>query len=346
MRSACGVARSALHIHMSTHSTILPSPRGQVSLRRNGSIRRTSTIDVTWSNGRWSTRTVAGAGRDIYTPDSGGKPEVLALEQVNAMVAVDGSLASVRSIPERPQLQALVGQPKLRKGLALISQEPFVRSPLYQLIDDISGAMVVADWAWSQWPDLRTSDEVIRRKRRLSNLEGVCVGFRPGSSALSTEGRYQYDQASAVLPLVRADDPDGWHDVPDPREVSMRRARCMDVWMEDDLQFEAAFQDCATTPEGRRVAVHEYGLRLSVDARTRLIQWVRATPHVLPFRECPGAVDNLTLLVGQSVDELRSSVPVSLRDVLGCTHLNDVLRGLAGVARLVFVQGERIQLRC
>ena len=75
MRSACGVARSALHIHMSTHSTILPSPRGQVSLRRNGSIRRTSTIDVTWSNGRWSTRTVAGAGRDIYTPDSGGKKD-------------------------------------------------------------------------------------------------------------------------------------------------------------------------------------------------------------------------------------------------------------------------------
>jgi hypothetical protein len=60
-----------------------------------------------------------------------------------------------------------------------------------------------------------------------------------------------------------------------------------------------------------------------------------ATPRVLPFSECPGAVKNISRLIGSSLSDLRQTVLDELPGTLGCTHLNDVLRALAEAPALV-----------
>ena len=170
-------------------------------------------------------------------------------------------------------------------------------------------------------------------------MAGVCTGFRPGSSAFESAGGYQEDRCAPVVPLAHPDDPQGWHPMVEPPGVSMRRARCMDLWRDGDLHLAAMLQDSATTPDGRRIAVHEYDIRLVADSRDQVIRQITATPHVLPFVECPEAVGNMHLLVGTSLAQLRWSVPQTLRRTLGCTHLNDALRALTGMAPLAAFLG-------
>jgi hypothetical protein len=62
---------------------------------------------------------------------------------------------------------------------------------------------------------------------------------------------------------------------------------------------------------------------------------IAAEPRVLPFPECPGAADAVGDLVGCSLSELSRSVPELLTGIRSCTHLNDLLRALGGVAGLV-----------
>jgi hypothetical protein len=298
-------------------------------------VRRTTSIDVTWRDGRHGARTVVGVGRDIHTPGAGGKPEVLAFDAMTAEVASDGSLVSIASDPACECLMRLEGERRVRRALDALTREGLVRpSPLHQLVDDIPWVAVVADWAWSRWPDLLHRDEALRREARLRTMAGICIGFRPRSSAFATGGRYQEERAAAVLPLVHPDDAEGWHPIVEPRGVSMRRARCMDLWRDGALHLEASFQDSATTPDERRIAVHEYGIRVVADSRDQVIRQISATPHVLPFGECPAAVENIHLLIGTPLAQLRWSVPQTLRRTLGCTHLNDALRALAGMASL------------
>jgi hypothetical protein len=56
---------------------------------------------------------------------------------------------------------------------------------------------------------------------------------------------------------------------------------------------------------------------------------------VLPFIECPGAVTNAAKLVGTPLPLIREAVLRDLRGTAGCTHLNDALRALAEVPKLV-----------
>jgi hypothetical protein len=61
---------------------------------------------------------------------------------------------------------------------------------------------------------------------------------------------------------------------------------------------------------------------------------VLAEPRVLPFPECPGAAGHVSALAGTPVAELPDAVPDVLNGVASCTHLNDLLRALGGLAGL------------
>jgi hypothetical protein len=116
----------------------------------------------------------------------------------------------------------------------------------------------------------------------------------------------------------------------------MRRARWIDVWREGDvIRIDAGFQDSATTPAGGRVAIHEYGLQATADAGSRALLTVSADPRVLPFRECPAAVNNLPKILGAPLAALREEVLKQFPRTAGCTHLNDALRALAEVPALL-----------
>ena len=269
--------------------------------------------------------------------DAHAPPTVLAHEHLRLDLGPDHKVIAVIANPERLVLDRLLGPGReVRAALrSLLEVGSLEHTPVYQLADDMPGVMVVADWAWSRWPDLVDPDETVRRGTKLSRMEGVCIGFRPGSSALATEGAYQDDMAVEVPLPQHPDDPHGWHSMSEFTEVSLRRARCIDVWLAGDLlQIEAYFQDSGTAPGGRRIAVHEYTVHAQADCRAGTLLEVRATPHVLPFPECRSAVDRMHALRGLPIDSLRTSVPHLLGRTHGCTHLNDALRALADVPRL------------
>ena len=213
-----------------------------------------------------------------------------------------------------------------------IHEERVNGSPLYQLLDDLSGVSLVAGWAWSRWSDewlTRDPDDDFESRRHL--MENVCTGFATGNSALSETS--PPDNHPAVVPLPRPEDAASWHDLPEITHAGFRRARAIDVWWEaGELAMDVLFQDSASDPTEDRVAIHEY--HLTARARDGVLTEISATPHVLPFPECPGAIANIQRMVGTPMTEMRTQVIEHLPGVLGCTHLNDVMRSLAEVQSL------------
>ncbi|MGK2911708.1 MAG: DUF2889 domain-containing protein, partial [Sphingobium sp.] len=218
-----------------------------------------------------------------------------------------------------------------------LPQERIANTPLYLLLDDMAGTTLIAGWAWSQW-GAREATEIQQSKRadRLSQMEGVCIGFRPGSSALDLEGRYALGpDATPVPPIEHIEDPQGWHSLPQLDGPNMRRLRRIDVWRESGLiQIDATFQDSAALPQGGRMCLHEYVIRATADAHAGTLLTLEADPRTLPYPECPAATVNMHALVGTPLAEMRVTVPALLRKTAGCTHLNDALRALADVPRL------------
>jgi hypothetical protein len=115
----------------------------------------------------------------------------------------------------------------------------------------------------------------------------------------------------------------------------MRRARRIDVTLDEVIVIDAAFQDSAARPDGTRAALHEYSITATADPHSMRLLSVDATPRVLPFAECPGAVTHISRLLDSALPQLRQTVLDELPGTLGCTHLNDALRALAEVPTLV-----------
>lgn len=319
--------------------TVAPSnPMGAAPLRRPGSVRRTATIDATWPDGRGGPTRHEGRARDIFTPEEGGAPIILT-EDLIVATADRRELLHVVSVPSRPGLPGLAGA---RAGghLRTVLDEHFREervsgTPFYLLLDDLAGATLVSEWAWCHWesPEHRQSELA----KKIGGMEGVCIGFRPGSHALGdATGARPPQNMTRVVPLPHPDDPDGWHSLPDAQGTHFRRARRIDVWREDgEVCIDAAFQDSASTPQMGRMAIHEYTLSARADAKAHRLVSLSATPRTLPYAECPAAIVNVSSLVGMPLADLRIQVLDRLRKTAGCTHLNDMLRSLADVTRLV-----------
>jgi len=329
----------------------LRNPAGHAPARRPDSIRRTSTLETTWPDGRDGLLQITGRARDAVTPAGGGAVVVCGEDEFCARLQWDRTITEIEATPARPNIGQLVGARgggHLRKALDdLLPEERRNATPLHLALDDISGVSLIAGWAWSQWSDdfmrggpggpggqMMQMDPAERMKR----MEGVCHGFTPGFSALSLDRDFRSRQNPVpVIDLRRPDDPDGWHPfTPQDGHVAMRRARRIDVWREGDvIRIDAGFQDSATTPSGGRVAIHEYGLKATADVHTRALLTVEADPRVLPFRECPAATNNLTKILGAALPDLREEVLKQFPRTAGCTHLNDALRALAEVPALL-----------
>jgi hypothetical protein len=305
------------------------NPAGPAPLRRPGSVRRTSTIDMSWPDGREAGLQLVCRARDIYTPPDGGAPVVMAEDRARVRMAADRTILAIECDPPRAEVGRLVGSRgggHLRHALEhVLPQDMAAGSPLYLLLDDLSGASLISSWAWSRWTE-EPRDAPLARQ-----MENICTGFRTGSSALVREGpRRMVHNCTLVPPLAHPDDPAGWHDVDDLQGVSMRRARRIDVWADDLIRIDSHFQDSASTPDGgRRMAVHEYLLAATIEPAAGTLLSVEADPRTLPYRECPTAAGNVGRLLGASARDLRQIVLVELAKTAGCTHLNDALRALA-----------------
>jgi hypothetical protein len=299
-------------------------------------VRRTSSMTMTWPDGRLGALALEGSARDLLTIQLEQPPRVLTEVRLKVRIAPDRHIIDLSADPPCPAQAGLVGLPSIsgfRAQLAtMLKAEADSGSPLYLLLDDIAGSSLISTWAWTRWPETQLIQDRAHADKRLS-MEGICSGFAPGSSALIPDGHRQ--SAADVHSLVHPDDPQGWHTLPPDEGVSMRRARRMDVWQnEGSIRVDAMFQDSATAPGDRREAVHEYHLAGVAEARGGRLVEIVADPRVLPYPECPAAAGNVGLLLGTSLRNLRARVMERLCRTSGCTHLNDALRALAEVPQL------------
>lgn len=318
---------------------------GPAPLRRPGSVRRTSSIDVAWPDGREGDMRFVGRARDLVTPRSGGAGIVRAEDAFEARVKADRMIAAIEATPARPTIAQLVGERgggRLRGVLAAVMPEERTgATPLYLILDDLSGTSLVAGWAWSQWnPDwlatMRAAMSDPEMGKAFKNRENVCIGHIPGSSAFDFDRRPLTEAPTPAPDLRHPDDPEGWHAFTRQDSVGMRRARRIDVSLQDGvIVIDSAFQDSGSTPEGGRAALHEYRLGLTADPTSLEVLSIKAEPRVLPFVECPSAVANLSRLIGTPLPDLREKVLAELAGPAGCTHLNDALRAVAEAPTLL-----------
>lgn len=316
-------------------------PQGSVRSappRRPGSVRRTATMDFTWPDGMAGNTVLDGRARDLRT-DHDGNATVLAQASLRVVSDPSRIITEISSAPVRPGLAGLAGEPAMsgfRRRLASLADGGEVdQTPLYQLLDDVPGATLVSGSAWQRWYDM-DDYRVIKADVSQRVMRDVCTGYQDGSSALNPDGTLRWEQDRQ--PAVDIDDVgDGlaWHPRARPAEVTMGRARRIDVWADGTvLHVDAFFQDSSTLPEGGRQSIHEYTLTAQADLETGALQAVHPVPRVLPYGECPLAVTHVGALAGLPLRDLRGAVLERLRGPLGCTHLNDMLRALAAVPAL------------
>lgn len=334
---------------------ILPPPPRQTAnpapLRSANSVRRTSSIDVSWPDGEEGQRLFIGRARDLRT-DAAGQAEILDEAEFRARLTLEKEITVIEATPAPARIGELVGVRcgnHLRGALRELMPHLLERgAPLYLPLDDLSGTALVSAFAWSQWhPDwsvrIQASMTPEQYEAMMLSRVNVCWGLQEGNSGVTGRGDADRDVASADAGDVRNPaDPLGWHALPDSDGPGFRRARRIDVSLDDTkslIRIQAAFQDSAKTraesDKGiHRIAIHEYDIDATADARTLELLTLEATPRILPFSECPGAVHNTRRLVGTKLDAIRESVLAQLRGPQGCTHLNDALRALAEVPKL------------
>ena len=76
--------------------------------RRPGSVRRTSTIDMTWPGGIGTTLHLVGRSRDLLTPAE-GEPRTLGEASMRAQMEQLRTVSAIEVTPQRDGIQRLVG---------------------------------------------------------------------------------------------------------------------------------------------------------------------------------------------------------------------------------------------
>lgn len=313
------------------------NPAGSSPRRRPGSVRRTASLDASWPDGADGLLYLAGHARDIRTSALDGVAHILSEDRMYARTA-GREIQEIRAEPVRVHIGGLAGARaggRLRAAIdAVLPAERAAGTPLYLLLDDLAGSTLIAGWGLEQWQDPSAGNTGEAEDESMP-AEGVCIGFRPGSSALLPRHARPEERPTPVPPLLHPEDPDGWHPLPEHDGPNFRRARRIDVWREaGTLHIDATFQDSSRRCDGRRVGLHEHMLRATADADSGILLSVTADGRILPFPECPAATVNIDVLVGTPLADLRMTVLGTLRKTAGCTHLNDALRALAEVPLL------------
>ena len=101
-------------------------------------MRRTTSIDASWPDGLGKTLHLSGRARDIRTPESGGRPVLLAEDRFEANLKPDRTILSIEADPPRPALSRLAGVAGgggLRRALAeIVPEEKSRATPLYLIL--------------------------------------------------------------------------------------------------------------------------------------------------------------------------------------------------------------------
>jgi hypothetical protein len=325
----------------------LPGPRTGSPPRAPGSVRRTTSLDVTRPDGPDGPIHVWGRARDLFTGIDGSS-RVLEHGLVHIVVE-DGVVTYLTTAPVRSAAARLVGRQALVGWRSALWRE--LRddveggSALHLVLDDLPGGMIVGGFTRRRALAQLAAGPVKHPGRRLD----VCAGWATGSRAarhLDAHGYGPRAVTPAAPTLVPPEDPIAWHTLPELPIWGLSRRRRIDVQplpADPDagtpsgspaVQVDAMFRDSFRDGDGHEKVLHEYGITTTLDG-TGAVQATSADPRVLPHLECPVAAASATQLAGMPSADLRDRVSLTLYGPGSCTHLNDLARSLADVPVLL-----------
>ena len=327
--------------------------------RRLNSVRRTTSIEMHRPDGPLGVLRLVARGRDLLT-SLDGTTRQLDVAGYDAGIDFTGTrtVVDVTTDPVVPGVSALVGT-SARSGFRAAVRAalpPEYRHPslLAQLLDDVPVVTIVSGSALARAGVAGVA--VSRERRHRPPMVDICAGWQAGGAMarrLASPGHPGMLQPRSPLAgglgTEGDDDPLGWHDLADLPPTSMRRLRRIDVAPVGDqsptaaggaarrgevYEVDAMFRDSYVEHGGIEVVIHEYAITVAVDAAGTVLA-ASASPGVLPGPECPQAAGSADRIVGLRLGELRNHVARQFVGVSTCTHLNDALRAIGDVSRLV-----------
>jgi hypothetical protein len=317
-------------------------PLGTVPERRAGTLRRTMHVDIGPRAAWGSALSLTGAARDLRTgPGGPGDVAVVAEAAVASEFDEGRRLVSLTTRPDAPWTGELLGA---RAGggfrRLLDAADPGDGGPslLRQVLDDLPAAALISGYAWMRLQRRAGHHpSELMPVAALERMTDLCAGWRRDGIAVRAvgSGGGVPVQDTPPAPVLGAGDEMAWHALDPLPPDWMRRRRLIDAERDGNEGFAvwAMFRDTVGEPGGGEVVLHEYAVHVEGSGRRITALW--AEPRVLPFPECRGAADAVAALRGRDVGTLADAVPDVLVGVASCTHLNDLLRSLAGVDALL-----------
>ena len=291
-----------------------------------------------WAAGDQPALHVDGRARDLVVGASGDV--VVAETAMRAVLSAERTLVRLDLDPFDRRSVGLLGQRVGNRFRAAMAEQfrDDGASTAVLLLDDLPIAQVIAGYSWFRAASRETTGELLPAGKMAARMGDVCSGWRVGGTMLSSVtrgGGLPLQPCPTAPPLERPDDPVGWHDRPTLARGAMRRCRRIDVVPGKPAVVDAMFRDTHGEPDGTEVVLHEYALSATVDRFSGRLSGVSATPLVLPAPECPLAAPHAAELEGVPVADLGTVVGERLAGTRSCTHLNDLLRSLAGLTVLL-----------
>lgn len=322
-----------LHPLHGVHEPTQGTPR-----RLPGSVRRTSSIDMTRDPGSIDPVYLSGRARDLRTAREGTTTEV---GRARLDVTVEMIARVVQHLEVEPTVanMHLVGAPAMSGFRAAVDKTaPDLRPRRdlrYTLLDDVPVATLISGHALSASGALG----VVAKSGYLP-IADQCAGFVTGGLLMTSfeAGDPAVVTGPPAPALEDPADPLAWHDMAPLPVHGMRRRRRLDVQQGADISevlINAMFRDSYVRADSTETVIHEYTLEASVDPDTGVILRSQAVPRVLPWQECPGAVASATRITGMRLEELHFRIRQELAGTSTCTHLNDLLRSVADTAALI-----------
>jgi hypothetical protein len=328
-----GTPGLALHPLHGVHEPTTTTPA-----RRPRSVRRTTSIDMTRDEGALDPVYLSGSGRDLWTADDGTATELGTAGLSGTIEMVARVVRHVEVTPPVAGVAHLSGAPAMSGFRAAADKAaPALRAARdlrYTLLDDVPVATLISGHALSASGALGE----FTRSGYLP-VADQCAGF--AADGLLMTSFEQGDPAVVTGPVApKLDDDDdryGWHEMADLPLHAMRRRRRLDVYeaSADRAGIDAMFRDTYVRADGAETIIHEYTLTATIDMGSGVIVESEATPRVLPWQECPGAVASAARITGMTLAELHFRVRKELYGTSTCTHLNDLLRNVGDAESLI-----------
>jgi len=281
---------------------------------------------------------LTGRARDIWT-DSDGTATELGVAGLSATIELVARV--VRHVEVTPPVAAvshLSGAPAMSGFRAAADgaapELRRARDLRYTLLDDVPVATLISGHSLSASGVLGDVGQ-----SGYLPVADQCAGFATGGLLMTSfeAGDPVVVTGPRAADLDHGDDPHAWHDLPPLPRHGMRRRRRIDAFEEaaGRIGIDAMFRDTYVRSDDVETIIHEYTLTATVDTATGVIVDSHATPRVLPWQECPGAVASAARITGMTLQELHFRVRQELFGTGTCTHLNDLLRSVADAEVLI-----------